>query len=78
VGAKEKIESTWFRISGIPMEKRTEKRVCYVGSLVWMPLEVDKNNLKRWEYVRVKIGCKDIAKCDTLKIPSLKSTRNLN
>jgi hypothetical protein len=62
VGAKAKIESTWFGISGIPMEKRTEKRVCYVASLVWMPLEVDKNNLKRWEYVRVKIGCKDIAK----------------
>jgi hypothetical protein len=44
------------------MEKRTEKRICYVASLVGIPLEVDKLNTKRWEYVRVKIGCKDITK----------------
>jgi hypothetical protein len=62
VGAKAKIESAWFRISGIPMEKRTEKRICYVASLVGIPLEVDKLNTKRWEYVRVKIGCKDLTK----------------
>jgi hypothetical protein len=47
VGAKAKIESTWFRIYGNPMEKRTEKRACYVASLVGVPLEVDKNNLKK-------------------------------
>jgi hypothetical protein len=29
---------------------------------VGIPLEVDKNNLRRWEYVRVKIGCRDISK----------------
>jgi hypothetical protein len=62
VGAKAKIEYAWFMISWIPMEKRTEKRACYVASLVGLPLKVDKNNLKRWEYVRVKIGCKDITK----------------
>jgi hypothetical protein len=33
-----------------------------VASLVGLPLEVDKANLKRWDYVRVKIGCKDITK----------------
>lgn len=33
-----------------------------VASLVGIPLEVDKINLKKWEYVRVKIGCKDITK----------------
>jgi hypothetical protein len=62
VGAKAKIEAAWFRVSGLPMEKRSEKRICYVASLVGIPLEVDKANLKRWEYVRVKIGCKDITK----------------
>jgi hypothetical protein len=33
-----------------------------VASLVGIPLEIDKNNVKRWEYVRAKIGCRDITK----------------
>ena len=33
-----------------------------MASLVGVPMEVDKNNLKRWEFVRVKIGCRDITK----------------
>jgi hypothetical protein len=61
-GAKAKLETAWFRITGIPQEKRTERRVSMVASLVGLPLEVDKANLKRWDYVRVKIGCKDITK----------------
>lgn len=61
-GAKAKLDAAWFRISGIPLEKRTEKRACYVASLVGIPLEVDKPNIKKWEYVRVKIGCRDITK----------------
>jgi hypothetical protein len=62
VGAKAKIEEAWFRIDGITFEKRSEKRACYVACLVGIPLEVDKVNLKKWDYVRVKIGCKSIAK----------------
>jgi hypothetical protein len=37
-------------------------RAAYVASLVGIPLEVDKNNLRRWDYVRVKIGCRDVSK----------------
>jgi hypothetical protein len=62
VGTKAKLQTAWFRISEIPIEKRSDKRACLVVSLVGIPLEVDKVNLKRWEYVRVKIGCKDITK----------------
>jgi hypothetical protein len=51
VGAKAEIDTAWFRIAGIPTEKRTERRVACVASLVGIPLEIDKNNLKRWEYV---------------------------
>jgi hypothetical protein len=29
---------------------------------VGIPLEIDKNNLRKWEYVRVKIGCRDVSK----------------
>jgi hypothetical protein len=56
VGAKAEIVTAWFRISGIPTEKRSERRVAYVSSLVGIPLEIDKVNLKRWDYVRVRIG----------------------
>jgi hypothetical protein len=66
VGAKPKMETAWFRITCIPHEKRTERRVSLVASLVGLPLEVDKANLKRWDYVRVKIGCKDITKVPTV------------
>ncbi|CAO2203360.1 unnamed protein product [Urochloa humidicola] len=61
-GAKAELSTAWFRIFNIPMETRTEAKVCLVGSLVGIPLEVDKANLKRWDYVRVKIGCRDISK----------------
>ena len=33
-----------------------------MGSLVCIPMEVDKANLKKWDYVQVKIGCMDITK----------------
>ena len=62
VGAKAKLQTAWFRISGLPMEKRTVRKVSYIASFVGLPLEVDTNNLKRWSYVRVKIGCRDITK----------------
>jgi len=61
-GAKGKLESAWFRVFGLPIEKRSEKKVCLVASLVGLPLEVDKSNLKRWDFVRVKIGCRDVRK----------------
>jgi hypothetical protein len=62
VGAKAEITSAWFRIAGIPVEKRSEKRVALVASLVGIPLEIDKNNMKRGDHVRVRIGCRDITK----------------
>lgn len=60
-GAKAEIVPAWFRIFGIPVEKRSERRAVYVASLVGIPLEIDKNNLKIWDHVRVRIGCRDIA-----------------
>jgi len=33
-----------------------------IGSLVGVPLEVDSANLKRWDFVRIRIGYKDITK----------------
>ncbi|CAO2145092.1 unnamed protein product [Urochloa humidicola] len=61
-GAKAKLEEAWFRIFNIPPDRRSEKVACYIASFVGIPMEVDKGNLKRWDYVRVKIGCKEVAK----------------
>jgi hypothetical protein len=57
-GAKANIASAWFRISGIPTEKRIEKKAAMIASLVGIPLEVAKNNLKIWDYVRVRLDAK--------------------
>jgi hypothetical protein len=61
-GSKGPLDSAWFRIRGIPYEKRSYSNVCLVASKVGVPLEVDKTNLTKFEYVRVKIRCRDITK----------------
>jgi len=38
---------TWFRIKGIPHEKRSFSNVCMVASKVGVPLEIDKDNLTK-------------------------------
>ncbi|KAG2647237.1 hypothetical protein PVAP13_2KG582859, partial [Panicum virgatum] len=65
-GAKRALEIAWFRIFGLPMELRTERKASFVASCVGLPLEVVQVNLKRWEYVRVKIGCRDMRKVPTI------------
>lgn len=62
IGSTGAIQSAWFRIRGIPYEKRSFSNASKVGSFVGLPLEVDTVNLHKFEYVRVKIGCRDITK----------------
>lgn len=52
----------WFRISNIPYEKRSYPNVCMVASNVGLHLEVAMENLNKNDYVRVKIGCRDVTK----------------
>lgn len=61
-GSKGALDVAWFRIKGIPYEKRSFPNVCLVASKVGLPLEVDRENMKKHEYVRVKIGCRDVEK----------------
>jgi hypothetical protein len=49
-------------ITNIPFEKRSYSNVCMVASKVGLPSEVDKDNLHKNDYVRVKIGCRDVTK----------------
>jgi hypothetical protein len=61
-GSKGPLDVAWFRISNIPPEKRSYSNVCMVASKVGLPLEVDRDSLNKNDYVRVKIGCKDVTK----------------
>jgi len=61
-GSKGPLDVVWFRITNIPYEKRSYSNVCMVASKVGLPLEVDKENLNNNDYVRVKIGCRDVTK----------------
>uniref|UniRef100_A0ACD5YJY6 Uncharacterized protein n=1 Tax=Avena sativa TaxID=4498 RepID=A0ACD5YJY6_AVESA len=60
VGAKAILQKAWVRISNIPLEKRTDSIVFYVGSLVGVSLDLDASTLHKPEFVRVLIGCRDV------------------
>jgi hypothetical protein len=54
------MEEAWFRVTGIPMKYRCKSTAYYVASMVGKPLALDKNYLRNFSYIRVKIGCQDI------------------
>jgi hypothetical protein len=62
IGSKGPLDVAWFRISNIPFEKRSYSNVCMVASKVGLPMEVDRDSLYINDYVRVKIGCRDVTK----------------
>jgi hypothetical protein len=49
-------------VRGVPYDKRSDETLAYVGSLVCRTLEVDKSTLSKTDYVRVKIGARDVSK----------------
>ncbi|KAE8786811.1 hypothetical protein D1007_39266 [Hordeum vulgare] len=59
VGAKGVMNVAWVNVSNIPLDKRHEKIIAYVGSLVGVTLEIDKATINRPESVRIKLGCRD-------------------
>jgi hypothetical protein len=62
VGAKGELQQAWFRVRGVPYDKRSAQTLAYVGSLVGVTIEVDKSTLNRADYVRVKIAVKEVSK----------------
>lgn len=62
IGAKGELQSAWFRVKGIPNDKRSEETLAYVGSLVGVTVEIDEKSLHKQEYVRMGIACRDITK----------------
>jgi hypothetical protein len=62
VGAKGELQLGWFRVRGVPYDKRSLATMSYVGSLVGATTEVDKSTLGRTGYARIKIAARDISK----------------
>ncbi|XBI43224.1 hypothetical protein VPH35_108020 [Triticum aestivum] len=60
VGAKGVMEVSWVRVANVPLERRNERNVAYVASLVGVPLEIDMDTLHKPEYVRVRLGCRNV------------------
>jgi hypothetical protein len=67
------MEKSWFRVKGIPMNFRNRSTVFYATSLVGKPLAMDKNFLRNFSYVRVKIGSQDLSLVPNTWIGEIKS-----
>jgi hypothetical protein len=62
IGVKVELQMAWFRVRGVPYDKRSKETLAYAGSLVGATVEVDKASLNRADYSRVKIAARDITK----------------
>jgi hypothetical protein len=67
------MEEAWFRVKGIPMNFRNRSTMFYAASLVGKPLALDKNFLRNFSYVRVKIGSQDLSLVPNTRIGEIKS-----
>jgi hypothetical protein len=69
------MQEAWFRIKGIPMKFMkfmNKSTVFYAASLVGKPIALDKNYLRHFAYVRVKIGSQDLALVPNSRIAEIK------
>jgi hypothetical protein len=67
------MQEAWFRVKGIPMDFRNRSTVFYAASLVGKPPAMDKNFLRNFSYVRVKIGSQDLSLVPNTRIGEIKS-----
>jgi hypothetical protein len=62
IGAKAVLREAWFRVRGVPFDKRSKETMAFVGSLVGATVDVDETTLNRIDYVSIKIAANDICK----------------
>jgi len=62
VGAKGVLQTAWFRVRKIPADQRSILTLAKVGGLVGKVMEIDEESRFRYDYVRLKIACRDISK----------------
>lgn len=62
MGAKGILQSAWFRASGIPADQRSIRTLAKVGGLVGKVVEIDEGTRYRYDYVRLRIACRNVSK----------------
>lgn len=63
VGSKGSLQVAWFRVRHIiPHDSRIVPVLAYVGSLVGITLGIDMSSIYKQDYVKLKIGCRDVTK----------------
>jgi len=60
--AKGVLQTAWFRVSCIPNDQRSMRTLAKIGGLVGKVLEIDEGTRYRYDYVRMRIACRDIAR----------------
>jgi len=58
--AKCVLQTAWFRVSRIPTDQRSPRTLAKVGGLVGKVLEVDEGTRYKYDYVGLKIACRDV------------------
>jgi hypothetical protein len=62
VGAKGVLQSSWFRVSRIPDDQGSIRTLAKVGGLVGKVLEIDEESRFRYDFVRMRIACRDVSR----------------
>lgn len=62
IGEKAEFQQAWFRVRGIPYDKRNEQTLACVGSLVGVTVAIYEKSMNRQDYIRMKICCRDVTK----------------
>lgn len=56
------MQLAWFRVSKIPADQRSIRTLAKVGGLVGKVIEIDEGTRYRYDYVRLRIACRDVAR----------------
>ena len=56
------LQTAWFRVSGIPADQRSILTLAKVGGLVGKVVEIDEGSRYRYDYVRLRIACRDVTR----------------
>lgn len=62
VGIKGVLQSSWFTVGRIPDDQRSIRTLAKVGGLVGKVLEIDEETRFRYDYVRMRIACRDVTR----------------
>lgn len=62
IGSKGILQSAWFRVGNIPADQRSIRTLVKVGGLVGKVIDFAEGTRYRYDYVRLLIACRDVAR----------------